>query len=105
MEELARIIADNETRLVRKVLAYAKTNGYVRYTSTLEHAWRLSVQGISRSLLAAVERFRAAPDFGPDDVFIKGANAIDPQGNAGILTSSLVGGTIGMAWPVVTPEL
>jgi hypothetical protein len=40
--------------------------------------------------------------FGPDDVFIKGANAIDPEGNAGILTSSLTGGTIGMAWPVVT---
>jgi len=42
--------------------------------------------------------------FGPDDVFIKGANAIDPQGNAGILTSSLKGGTIGMAWPVLTPR-
>ncbi len=42
--------------------------------------------------------------FGPDDVFIKGANAIDPEGNAGILTSSLTGGTIGMAWPVVTPR-
>lgn len=40
--------------------------------------------------------------FGPEDVFIKGANAIDPDGHAGILTSSLVGGTIGMAWPVVT---
>jgi hypothetical protein len=40
--------------------------------------------------------------FGPSDVFIKGANAIDPAGNAGILTSSLTGGTIGMAWPVVT---
>lgn len=42
--------------------------------------------------------------FGPDDVFIKGANAIDPEGNAGIFTSSFVGGTIGMAWPVVTPR-
>jgi hypothetical protein len=41
-------------------------------------------------------------NFGPDDVFIKGANAIDPEGNAGILTSSLKGGTIGMAWPIVT---
>jgi hypothetical protein len=40
--------------------------------------------------------------FGPDDVFIKGGNAIDPQGNAGIFTSGLTGGTIGMAWPVVT---
>lgn len=42
--------------------------------------------------------------FGPDDVFIKGGNAIDPEGNAGILTSSLTAGTIGMAWPVVTPR-
>ncbi len=40
--------------------------------------------------------------FGPDDVFIKGGNAIDPNGNAGIFTSGLTGGTIGMAWPVVT---
>ncbi len=40
--------------------------------------------------------------FGPDDVFIKGGNAIDAEGNAGILTSGLTGGTIGMAWPVVT---
>jgi hypothetical protein len=42
--------------------------------------------------------------FGRDDVFIKGANAVDPQGTAGVLTSSLTGGTIGMAWPVVTPR-
>ena len=42
--------------------------------------------------------------FGPDDVFIKGANAIDMDGNAGIFASSLVGGTIGMVWPVVTPR-
>jgi len=40
--------------------------------------------------------------FGPEDVFIKGGNAIDPDGNAGIFTSGLTGGTIGMAWPVVT---
>ena len=34
--------------------------------------------------------------FGPDDVFIKGANAIDVDGNAGILTSSLSAGRL--AW-------
>jgi len=43
-------------------------------------------------------------DFGPDDVFIKGANAIDCEGNAGICSSSTKGGTIGMAWPIVTPR-
>ncbi len=42
--------------------------------------------------------------FGPEDVFIKGANAIDPDGNAGIFAASLKGGTIGMCWPVVTPR-
>lgn len=36
-------------------------------------------------------------DFGPNDVFIKGANAIDLQGNAGILLGSPSGGTIGQA--------
>ena len=42
--------------------------------------------------------------FGPDDVFIKGANAIDMEGNAGVCTSSVKGGTIGMCWPILTPR-
>lgn len=40
--------------------------------------------------------------FGPEDVFIKGGNAVDASGDAGILTSGATGGTIGMAWPIVT---
>jgi hypothetical protein len=43
-------------------------------------------------------------NFGPDDVFIKGGNAIDPEGNAGIYVSNPKGGTIGMCWPIVTPR-
>ncbi len=43
-------------------------------------------------------------NFGPEDVFIKGANAIDGEGNAGIFSSSVKGGTIGMAWPIVMPR-
>lgn len=35
---------------------------------------------------------------GPSDVFIKGANAIDPFGAAGILLAGSGGGTIGTAW-------
>jgi hypothetical protein len=42
--------------------------------------------------------------FGPDDVFIKGANAVDREGIAGVYSSSVKGGTIGMAWPIVTPR-
>jgi len=40
--------------------------------------------------------------FGPDDVFIKGASAIDREGNAGIMASSVKGGTWGMFTPIVT---
>ncbi|MGB9791978.1 MAG: hypothetical protein ACPLTR_05295 [Thermacetogeniaceae bacterium] len=40
-------------------------------------------------------------DFGPDDVFIKGANAIDASGLAGVLVSSPTGGTIGRALGIV----
>lgn len=36
-------------------------------------------------------------EFGPNDVFIKGANAIDLMGNAGVLLGSSNGGTIGQA--------
>ncbi len=42
--------------------------------------------------------------FGPDDVMIKGANAVDMQGNAGIWTCGVKGGTIGMCWPIITPR-
>jgi len=36
-------------------------------------------------------------ELGTDDVFIKGANAIDPFGNAGVFLGSQVGGTLGMS--------
>lgn len=35
--------------------------------------------------------------FQPGDVFIKGANAIDPAGNVGVLLANSLGGTIGQA--------
>ncbi len=39
---------------------------------------------------------------GPEDVFVKGANAIDPFGQAGILLGGAGGGTIGHSWGYVT---
>ncbi|MFH1090020.1 MAG: hypothetical protein V1742_00475, partial [Pseudomonadota bacterium] len=42
--------------------------------------------------------------FTSEDVFIKGANAVDPEGTPGIYVSSTKAGTIGMAWPVVIPR-
>jgi len=42
--------------------------------------------------------------FGPEDVMIKGANAIDMNGDAGVWTCGAKGGTIGMCWPIITPR-
>lgn len=39
--------------------------------------------------------------FGNGDVYIKGANAIDPQGNAAVLMGSPTGGSIGMAMTIL----
>jgi len=39
----------------------------------------------------------ALDQFGADDVFLKGANAVDPAGNAGVLMADQKGGTIGGA--------
>jgi hypothetical protein len=44
----------------------------------------------------------ALRQFEADDVFIKGANAVDSEGYAGILIGHPVAGTIGAALPVVT---
>lgn len=44
----------------------------------------------------------AIKEFEADDVFIKGANAVDPEGFAGVLLGSPTGGTIGAALGVVT---
>lgn len=39
--------------------------------------------------------------FGVGDIYIKGANAIDPQGNAAVLIGSPTGGTIGAALAIL----
>lgn len=46
----------------------------------------------------------ALPEFREGDVSIKGANAVDPEGNAGVLTAGERGGTIGEILPIVLPR-
>jgi len=43
-------------------------------------------------------------NFKSGDVFIKGANAIDNEGNAGVYVASVKAGSIGVAWPIITPR-
>jgi hypothetical protein len=46
-----------------------------------------------------------APDalnaFTHNDVSVKGVNAVDPEGNVGVIASNPLGGTIGAIWPIL----
>jgi hypothetical protein len=51
--------------------------------------------------LAAMTPNEALQKFTADDVYIKGANAVDANGNAGVLMSNEKGGTIGAAMGIL----
>ncbi len=61
------LIAGSEDWLMRRVLDYARKRDYVRYTSTLAEAWRLSIAGLSAPLLKAWQRSDQPPELGPHD--------------------------------------
>jgi len=50
-----------------RILNYAAQNGYVAYTSTLAEAWRLSIHGLSASLLDALSRIDTGLELHPDE--------------------------------------
>jgi hypothetical protein len=58
MSELAKLIAKSENWLMRRVLDYAKRFHYSQYTSTLEKAWCISIQGLSNELIAALAQVK-----------------------------------------------
>jgi len=71
MDKLKRIILDNEEILIDKILKYAKDRNYVKYSSTLRDAWRMSIAGISAAFIKVIEKSNSIPEMGPDDDFTK----------------------------------
>lgn len=67
MEALKDLLLSNELWLMQRVLYYAKTHNYVKYTSTLLEAWRISVESLSLALVTALERDERVPELEPDD--------------------------------------
>jgi len=65
-----------------RILPYMWNKGKIVHVPTEE----IYLQGPTRGLLM---------QFGRGDVFIKGANAVDPYGNAAVLTGNNTGGTCG----------
>jgi signal transduction histidine kinase/DNA-binding NarL/FixJ family response regulator len=80
IESFRKLIADREDWLMERTLRYAKEYGYVKYTSTLREAWRLSISGLSAALLTAIQEDHPHLELGPDDEFMG-----DPIAEFGIL--------------------
>ncbi|RPJ82159.1 MAG: hypothetical protein EHJ94_02735, partial [Deltaproteobacteria bacterium] len=69
LENISRTIHANEDWLIHRVLQYAKIHDYTKYTSTLAEAWRLSISGLSASLIKGMDHYRSVPEMNPDDDF------------------------------------
>lgn len=95
-EELLGIRVEPKAGLTVGMVCHGVTTSHAGAPPTTHHVIRRG------KVVENADSRQEILSFGPDDVFIKGANAVDPEGHAGIFASSVVGGTIGMAWPVVT---
>ena len=83
MRRLFYLIRKNEDLLMEKVLGYAHRQDYVKYTSTLQEAWRMSIRGLSDALCDAIDSGRSM-EFTSDDTFVD-----DPVAAFGIREASL----------------
>ena len=66
MEILRDLLKNNEDWLMERTLDYAKARGYAAYTSTLKEPWRLSISGLTASIVEAVSIGSDIPEMGPD---------------------------------------
>lgn len=60
-------INENEEWLMGRVLDYAQKRNYTKYTSTLKEAWRLSITGLSKSLIESVKAKNGELELSPDE--------------------------------------
>ena len=61
------LLRKNEDWLVKRILEYAKQYDFTKYTSTLQEAWRLSIHGVSESLIqTAIKYNEKIPGLDPD---------------------------------------
>ncbi|KJR43291.1 signal transduction histidine kinase [Candidatus Magnetoovum chiemensis] len=70
-QRLKSYLLENEDVLMQKILDYAETYNYTKYTSTLKEAWRISIEGLTKSLNAMLDAYDNTPEMSPDDDYTK----------------------------------
>lgn len=67
IDRYIELLQSNEDWLMSRILSYSVKHEFTKYTSTLQEAWRLSIQGLSDSLIEAVRLFKLKiPELHPD---------------------------------------
>ena len=79
-DEFKTFILENEEWLMKQILFYAKRQGYSKYTSTLMEAWRLSISGLSNTLVSTISADMKDLELSPEENY-----TIDPAASFGIL--------------------
>jgi signal transduction histidine kinase/ActR/RegA family two-component response regulator len=75
------LLQSSEEWLMSRILGYSRKYEFTKYTSTLQEAWRLSIQGLSNSLIEAARTFRLQiPELHPDYDYVN-----DPVSAFGIV--------------------
>ncbi|MBN1584099.1 MAG: response regulator [Anaerolineae bacterium] len=83
---LYELITTSEDWLMHRVLAYARERDYVKYTSTLAEAWRISIAGLSEAIVGVLDSGGEGPasvrvpELGPDEDYLS-----DPIAAFGVL--------------------
>ncbi len=67
LNRLTDYIDTHEDWLMERILRYAQQRDYTKYTSTLKEAWRLSISGLSRSLIELLETQGDDIELGPEE--------------------------------------
>jgi PAS domain S-box-containing protein len=81
MTDYIDLLKNNEDWLMTRILEYAEKFEFTKYTSTLTEAWRLSISGLSDSLISAAKRYpNVIPELHPDDKYIN-----DPISEFGVI--------------------
>ncbi len=80
LSQLKEYVINHEDWLMERILSYAKQRDYTKYTSTLKEAWRLSISGLSKSLIDALNEKGQDLELGPDEDYTS-----DPASQFGII--------------------
>lgn len=67
LNTFSKYITDHEDWLMGRILGYAQQRNYTKYTSTLKEAWRLSISGLSESLVNLIETRGEDIELGPEE--------------------------------------